>query len=130
MKRRLILIVLAIIVLLAGINLFTRGSYFSGMVKERVVAEARQQLGYEAGMDRLVFNLFPAYADLYKPYIKGWDSTKPGAAISAEKVRVYISLGALIERRITITRLQVYTPLWKLSRTRTAATTSTALLKR
>ena len=110
MKKRLILIALAIIILLVGINLFTRGDYFSGMVKERVVVEARQKLGYEVGMDRLVFNLFPAYADLYKPYIKGWDNARPGAAISAEKIRVYISLGALIERRVTITRLRVNSP--------------------
>lgn len=110
MKKRLVLIALAIIILLAGINLFTRGGYFSGIVKDRVVAEARRKLGYEAGMDRLVFNLFPAYVDLHKPYIKGWDSAKPGAAISAEKVRLYISLPALVERRVAITRLQVNAP--------------------
>lgn len=97
----------AIVLLLVGINVITRGDYLSGRVREAVVEAARGRLGYEAGMDRLVFNFFPAYIDLQGPYVKGWDPEDPRRSLAAESARVYFSLPALLNREVLISRIQV-----------------------
>ena len=102
------LIILAIALLVGGINLFTRGRYFSGKVKAYVVVQARRELGMKVGMGRLVFNFFPAYIDIEKPAVSGWDPKNPARAISAGKIRAYISIGSLLNRRIDIRRILVY----------------------
>ncbi len=93
--------------LLLGINLITRGEYLSGRVREAIVEAARGRLGYEVGMERLVFNFFPTYIDLYGPYITGWDPEDPAGKASAESARVYFSLPALLNRQVVISRIQV-----------------------
>jgi autotransporter translocation and assembly factor TamB len=99
---------LAIALLVGGMDLFTRGEYFSGKIRTYVLDQAKQELGLDVGMDRLVFNFFPAYIDLKRPYVKGWDPKNPGRSIGAEKIRAYVSLSALLNKRIYIRRLQVY----------------------
>ncbi|HEX9860933.1 MAG TPA: hypothetical protein VGB23_06970, partial [Nitrospirota bacterium] len=108
MKRRLLFITLAIVVLVAGVNLVTRGEYLSGKVRALIVEKAREKLGYEAGMERLVFNFFPAYIDIESPYVKGWDPTDPGRSVSAGRARIYFSLSALMNREIVMNRVQLY----------------------
>ena len=110
MKRRLVFITLAAVLLVAGINLFTRGAYISGKVRAYVVEKAREATGYDVGLSSLVFNFFPAYVVVSEPYVKGWDKDNPGRAISAEKVTVYLSLPALLRREIQVNRVQVNGP--------------------
>ena len=50
MKKRLVYIALAVLVLLGGINLLTRGAYISGKVRSYVVEKAREATGYDVGM--------------------------------------------------------------------------------
>jgi len=116
LKKRLILITFYAVVLIVGIDLILRGSYFSGKIEGRLIAEARQSLGYEVGMERLVFNFFPTYIDVNKPYIKGWDKDDPKTALGAGKLRVYFSLPALIGKEIHISRIQVEGPTVSLKR--------------
>ncbi|MBI5694620.1 MAG: hypothetical protein HZC51_02615, partial [Nitrospirae bacterium] len=59
MRKRLLLITLALCMLVLGINLITRSGYISGQMRGRVVTLAREELGFDAGMDSLVFNFFP-----------------------------------------------------------------------
>lgn len=107
MKRRLFFIAVAVAVLVIGTNLITRGPLISGKVKGFIVETARKELGLDTGMDRLVFNFFPTYIDVDKPYIRGWDDSDPSRTISADRVRVYFSLAALINREVHIRRVQV-----------------------
>ncbi|MHB8174593.1 MAG: AsmA family protein, partial [Nitrospirota bacterium] len=108
MKKRALLILLALALLVGGINLFTRGRYFSGKIKAYILAQAGRELGIKVGMDRLVFNFFPAYIDIRKPTLSGWDPKNPARAVGAEKIRAYISLGSLLDRRIYIRRILIY----------------------
>ena len=110
MKRRLLLITLALVLLVVGMNLIVRGAYISGRVQAYVVSEARKSLGYEVGMEKVVVNFFPAYVDLDKPYMKGWDKDAPGRTLRADRVRAYFNLGAFISRDLQIRRVQVYRP--------------------
>ena len=108
LKKRAVFILLAIAVLVGGMDLFTRGEYFSGKIRSYVLDQAKQELGLDVGMDRLVFNFFPAYIDLKRPYVKGWDPKNPGRSVGAEKIRAYVGLSALLNKRIYIRRMQVY----------------------
>ncbi len=108
LKKRAIFILLAIALLVGGLNLFTRGRYFSGKIKTYVVEQAGRELGMKVGMGRLVFNFFPAYIDIEKPAVSGWDPKNPARAIGARKIRAYISIGSLLNRRINIRRIIVY----------------------
>ncbi len=108
MKKRALLILLALALLVGGINLFTRGRYFSGKIKSYVIERAGRELGMNIGMDRLVFNFFPAYMDIEKPAVSGWDPKNPARSVGAEKIRAYISIGSLLNRRINIRRILVY----------------------
>jgi autotransporter translocation and assembly factor TamB len=108
LKKRALFILLALALLVGGMDLFTRGEYFSGKIRTYVLDQAKQELGLDVGMDRLVFNFFPAYIDLKRPYVKGWDPKNPGRSIGAEKIRAYVSLSALLNKRIYIRRVQVY----------------------
>lgn len=99
---------LALALLVGGMNLFTRGEYFSGKIRSYILEQAKRELGMEVGMGRLVFNFFPAYIDLEKPAVSGWDPKNPGRSVGAEKIRAYVSLSALLNKRIYIRRLQVY----------------------
>lgn len=99
---------LALALFVGGMNLFTRGEYFSGKLRSYVLEQAKRELGMEVGVGRLVFNFFPAYIDLERPYIKGWDPKNPGRSVGAEKIRAYVSLGALLNKRIYIRRFDVY----------------------
>ncbi|MBI5694547.1 MAG: translocation/assembly module TamB domain-containing protein, partial [Nitrospirae bacterium] len=96
--------------LVLGINLITRSGYISGQMRGRVVTLAREELGFDAGMDSLVFNFFPAYVDMERPYVTGWDKDAPVRAISAESVRVYFSLASLINNELDIRRIRVLAP--------------------
>ncbi len=84
---------LALALLIGGMNLFTRGEYFSGKIRSYVLDQAKQELGLDVGMDRLVFNFFPAYIDLNRPYVKGW-IRKSRAGPSARKKSVRTSASA------------------------------------
>jgi translocation and assembly module TamB len=99
---------LAIVLLVGGMNLITRGQYFSGKIRSYLLEQAGRELGMKVGVDRLVFNFFPAYIDLEKPYIKGWDPKNPARSIGADRIRAYVGLGALLNKRIDIHRLDVY----------------------
>ena len=110
MKRRLILITLALTLLVVGMNLLTRGEYLSGKVKGYIVAAARQELGYDVGMGAVVLNFFPTYVDIEKPYVRGWDKGNAARSVSADKVRVYFSLPALLNKSVQIRRVQLYRP--------------------
>lgn len=108
MKIRLLLITLAVAVLVVGINLMTRGEYLSGRVRALIVEKAHDALGYEVGMDNLVFNFFPAYVDLEGPYVKGWDPTNPGRRVYASRARVYFSIAGLVNKEVRINRIQLH----------------------
>ncbi len=99
---------LALALLVGGMNLFTRGEYFSGKIRSYLLEQAKRELGLDVGMDRLVFNFFPAYIDLERPAVRGWDPKNPGRSVGAEKIRAYISLSALLNKRIYIRRMQLY----------------------
>ncbi len=108
MKKRALLILLALALLVGGINLFTRGRYFSGKIKTYIVEQAGRELGMKVGMRGLVFNFFPAYIDIEKPAVSGWDPKNPARSVGAEKIRAYISISSLLNRRIDIRRILVY----------------------
>jgi hypothetical protein len=109
-KRKFLLIFAAVVVLVIALNLFTRGSYISGKIEKYAIEQARDAVGYELGMDKLVFNFLPMYIELKNPYIKGWDPELPQRKIDAERVRIYINPGSLLNRQFYIRRVQVYRP--------------------
>jgi autotransporter translocation and assembly factor TamB len=106
-KKRLFYITAALVLLVVGINFVARGDYISGKVRDFILEKAQEKLGYELGMDRLVFNFFPAYVVLEKPYVKGWDPDDKRMVIRAENVRAYFSLAALVNKKVMISRIQV-----------------------
>ena len=110
MKKRLFYITIALIALVVGLNLIARGESISGKVERFVIAKAREELGFDVGMDRLVVNFFPSYLDMYRPYIRGWDKSDPKKYVGAEKVRVYFGLAALLNKELRVRRVQVYNP--------------------
>ena len=85
---------LALALLVGGMNLFTRGEYFSGKIRSYLLEQANRELGMEVGMDRLVFNFFPAYIDLEKPVRQGDGTRKIRAGPSARKKSARTSASA------------------------------------
>jgi len=110
LKKRLFLLTLAIVLLVVGINIAVRGEYISGKIRDRVVELARKELGLDVGMEGLVFNVFPSYIDLEGPYVAGWDPDFPDRRIRARSARIYISLPALLNRDLYISRVQISEP--------------------
>jgi len=110
LKKRLLLLTLAIVLLVVGVNVVVRGDYISGKIRDRIVELARKELKLDVGMERLVFNLFPSYIDLYEPYVSGWDEDAPHRQLRARRVRVYFSLPAFMNGQLYISRVQVIEP--------------------
>ncbi len=95
------------IALLGGLTLFLRGPYVSNFLKMTILSEVSSATGQQVIASKLYMNLYPLSVEARG--VKGFalDGTR---LFSAERVKAYIGLSDILQRKLRFTRIVLVRP--------------------
>jgi translocation and assembly module TamB len=93
--------------LLGGTILFLRGPYISDLFKDILIPELESMSGQKVSIERIILNLFPLYIEGKEIRINDQHGT---GILKTEKVKAYIGISEIFNRRISLRRISIHNP--------------------